>query len=63
MDYMGFYDLFDHLLDTNNVQEETAAAKTSPVPRSRFPKRPGLTRNGRKRALQTSKSFHALRSK
>ena len=63
MDYMGFYDLFDHLLDTNNVRDEHAAARTSAVPRSSFPKPPGLTRNSRKKVLQTSKSFHILRTK
>jgi hypothetical protein len=52
MDYMGFHDLFDHLLDTNNVRDEHAVAtKTSPAPRSRFPKQPRLTRNFSKKAL------------
>ena len=53
MDYMGFHDLFDHLLDHNNVREERAVAtKTSPVPRSRFPKQSRLTRSSRKAALK-----------
>lgn len=63
MDYMGFYDLFDHLLDTNKVQDEHSAARKSAVPRSRFPKQPRLTRSCRKQALQTSKSCHTLGSK
>ena len=63
MGYMGFYDLFDHLLDTNNVRDKHTAARTSAAPRSRFPKQPGLTRNSRKKVLQTSKSFRVLRSK
>ena len=54
MDYMGFYDLFDHLLDTNNVRDKHAADRTSAVPRSRFPKQPGLTRNSRKKAQITT---------
>jgi hypothetical protein len=58
MDYMGFYDLFDHLLDTNNVRDEQAAARTSTAPRSSFSKQPGQAGSSRKTTLQACKSYH-----
>lgn len=58
MGYMGFYDLLDHLLDTNNARDEYAAARASEVPRPRFSKQPGPTRGSRKTALQACKSYH-----
>jgi hypothetical protein len=58
MGYMGFYDLFDQLLDTNNVRDEHAAARTSTAPRSSFSKQPGLAGSSRKSALQACKSYH-----
>ena len=64
MDYMGFYDLFDHLLETKSTQNKhTSAAKASSVPRSRSSKQPGMAIDHRKTALQTRRAHHALKSK
>ena len=58
MGYIGFYDLFDHLLDTNNVRDEHVAARTSADPGSSLSIQSGLTRGSRKIALQACKSYH-----
>jgi hypothetical protein len=59
MGYMGFYDLFEHLLGTGDLRDKHAiAAKTSLVPKSRFSKQPELTRSNSKTALQACKSYH-----
>ena len=59
MGYMGFYNLFEQLLGTNDFRDKHAiAAKTSLVPSSRFSKQPGLARSSRKTALQACKSYH-----
>lgn len=45
MYYMGFYDLFDHLLEKNNGQDKhTAAAKVSSPPNPKTSRVPGLAR-------------------
>jgi hypothetical protein len=62
MDYMGFHDLFDHLLDTKSVRDKhDTVTKTSSVLSSRSLKQHGPARNSRKAALQPCKSFHALK--
>jgi hypothetical protein len=64
MDFMGFYDLFDHLLETKSAQNKhTAAAKASSVPRSRSSKQPGMIIDRRKKAVQTCRAPHTLKSK
>jgi hypothetical protein len=53
MDYMGFHDLFDHLLDTKSVRDKhDTVTKTSSVLSSRSLKQHGPERNSRKAALQ-----------
>ena len=59
MGYMGFYNLFDGLLGTNDVQDGHAiVAETSLASRARFSKQSGQTRSSRTSVLQTCKSYH-----
>ena len=53
MYYMGFYDLFDHLLDTNEVRGKRAAAdKASVDPRPRRSKQSRRVSSRRKTDTQ-----------
>jgi hypothetical protein len=64
MYYMGFNDLFDHLLEHKKVQDKPAATtKTSSALRPRSSMQPRLTRNSRRTDLQTNKPSLTQKSK